>query len=586
MSQRRRDTLPKNKSNVAGGTASQRRVSRREREDKQRRQLYIGLAVAALLSVAILGGFALNEYFIKPRAVLASVNGVDIRRRDYWKVRSVDLVNQVNQYNQFSQMVDATQQQQYITLAQQAADELDGVWGSTEIDDATLTRMVEDQIYIQSLDDLGLTVTDQDMENYLNSQFEPSNAPIFTPTPSPTLIPQRADWATQTEVALRAEGEEPTEVAESTLTPDGSPIIDATPLGSPVSESSPISGSPEVAVSPDASPILVGSPVIEAPATTGSPIVVASLESSSPDAAGSPESSPFVAASPVNGSSVVDASPVDGSPEAVGSPVSDASPVGSPVAEATSTTIDVPTPNPTEAVQTAEAGYGDYKDVVFDIAHMSDSDYMRLVVRPAVARQTVDDFLLKDVGQSTAQVHASHILVDTKDLADSIYAQLQGGADFAQTAMAQSNDTATAENGGDLGWFTKGQMVEPFENVAFSLQPGQYSEPFQTQYGWHIVLVTETDPNRAMTDQQLTQYRESILSRWMTQQKESMDISSKVVPTPTPALSSFVPPPDAPALPTPTPEPTQPTVDGSPIASPIGSPNASPVGSPIASPAT
>ncbi len=87
MSQRRRDTLPKNKSNVGGGTASQRRISRREREDKQRRQLYIGLAVAALLSVAILGGFALNEYFIKPRAVLASVNGVDIRRSDYWKVR-------------------------------------------------------------------------------------------------------------------------------------------------------------------------------------------------------------------------------------------------------------------------------------------------------------------------------------------------------------------------------------------------------------------------------------------------------------------------------------------------------------------
>ena len=76
-------------------------------------------------------GFALNEYSIKPRAVLASVNGVEIRRRDYWKVRSVDLVNQVNQYNQFSQMVDASQQQQYITLAQQAADELDGVWGST-----------------------------------------------------------------------------------------------------------------------------------------------------------------------------------------------------------------------------------------------------------------------------------------------------------------------------------------------------------------------------------------------------------------------------------------------------------------------
>ena len=63
------------------------------------------MAIAAVLSVVIVAGFALNEYFLKPRAVLASVNGVEIRRRDYWKARSVDLVNQVNQYSQFSQLV-------------------------------------------------------------------------------------------------------------------------------------------------------------------------------------------------------------------------------------------------------------------------------------------------------------------------------------------------------------------------------------------------------------------------------------------------------------------------------------------------
>jgi len=120
MSQRRRDTLPK-KRNAAGGSASQRRISRREREERQRRQLYIGLAIAGVLSIVILAGFALNDYWFKPRAVLASVNGTEIRRRDYWKVRSVELVNQVNQYNQFSQLVDPSQQQQYLTLAQQAA---------------------------------------------------------------------------------------------------------------------------------------------------------------------------------------------------------------------------------------------------------------------------------------------------------------------------------------------------------------------------------------------------------------------------------------------------------------------------------
>src|SRR6188472_3424653 len=106
MSNRRRDTLPKNRNSSTAGPASQRRVSRREKEQRQRKQLYTGLIIAAVLSIAIVTGFALNEYWIKPRAVLASVNGVEIRRRDYWKVRSMDLVNQYNQYVQFSQMVD------------------------------------------------------------------------------------------------------------------------------------------------------------------------------------------------------------------------------------------------------------------------------------------------------------------------------------------------------------------------------------------------------------------------------------------------------------------------------------------------
>jgi parvulin-like peptidyl-prolyl isomerase len=542
MSHRRRDTLPKNRKGGAGATASQRRISRRERENRQRRQLYIGLAIAAVLSVVIIAGFALNEYFIKPRAVLASVNGVEIRRRDYWKVRSVDLINQVNQYNQFAQLVDASQQQQYLTLAQQAASELDTVWGSTSIDDATLTRMVDDQIYLQSLDEFGLSVSDQDVQNYLHAQFQPSNAPIFTPTPEPTLIPQRAEWATQTEIALEAE--------EGTVTPaasDGSPIGEA---GTPVSSQG----------TPLASPIDSGTPV-------GSPIAATPIGSPN---SGTPN------ASPVSGTP--DASPNSGTPESL----------ASPIAQETSTVADAATPNPTEAIQTAEAGYDNYRDAVFDIAHLSQSDYVNLIVEPAVARDKIEAELLKDVGQSSAQVHAAHILVDTKDLADSIYAELQGGADFEDTAREQSNDTATAPNGGDLGWFTKGQMVQQFEEVAFSLQPGQISEPFQTQYGWHILTVYESDPNRAMTDQQLQQYRDSIVSRWLDQRKAEVDISSKVEPTPTPALSSFVPPSGAPPLPTETLEPTLPAGDqASPVANaatPVGSPGASPVASPIGSP--
>jgi parvulin-like peptidyl-prolyl isomerase len=576
MSHRRRDTLPK-KGSAAAGSASQRRISRREREERQRRQLYIGLAVAAILSVTIVGGFAINEYFIKPRAVLASVNGVEIRRRDYWKVRSVDLINQVNQYNQFAQLVDPTQQQQYLTLAQQAADELDDVWGSTSIDDATLTRMVEDQVYLQSLDELGLSISDQDVQDYLHKHFQPSNAPIFTPTATPTLIPQRAEWATQTEIAL--EGQEATEQASPVGTPvagDGTPESgEATPVGSPPGAASPLASPSTVAGTP------VGSP------TSNSVVIAAASSTTATSAVATPQAPP---SSPVAspGTPTPQGSP-SGSPIAatpVASPAA-ASPIASPAVQATAT-VAVATPNPTQAIETAEANYDSFSDAVFEIAHLSEGDYKKLVVRPAVAREKVESVLLKDVGQTAEQVHAAHILVDTNDLAVAVYAQLQGGANFEDTAREQSNDTGTAENGGDLGWFTRGQMVDEFEEVAFTLQPGEISQPVKTEFGWHIIKVYEKVPDRAMTDQQIQQYRDSITARWLEERKSTMDISSKVEPTPTPATSNFVPPPDAPPLPTPTPLPAGSPVasEATPIASPIASPVASPVGSPVASPAS
>ncbi len=100
------------------------------------------------------------------------------------------------------------------------------------------------------------------------TQFEPQNAPIFTPTPSPTSIPQRAEWATQTAVALQAEGQTPTEIpaAGTPVAGGGSPISgQATPIGSPVAGTpvgSPLAGTPVANASPSgaASPVMVGKP--------------------------------------------------------------------------------------------------------------------------------------------------------------------------------------------------------------------------------------------------------------------------------------------------------------------------------------
>jgi peptidyl-prolyl cis-trans isomerase D len=100
------------------------------------------------------------------------------------------------------------------------------------------------------------------------------------------------------------------------------------------------------------------------------------------------------------------------------------------------------------------------------------------------------------------QVHARHILLKTegKDeaavqrLAQELVARLRAGANFEQLAKEFSEDPGSKGNGGDLGLFGKGQMVPEFEQVAFSLQPDQISDPVKTQFGYHIIEVLQKQP--------------------------------------------------------------------------------------------
>ena len=90
------------------------------------------------------------------------------------------------------------------------------------------------------------------------------------------------------------------------------------------------------------------------------------------------------------------------------------------------------------------------------------------------------------------EIHARHILVKTKEEADAIIKQLDGGADFQKLANEHTSDPSGKTNGGDLGWFGPGQMVPEFDKAAFALDVGKYSkEPVQSQFGWHVIKVED-----------------------------------------------------------------------------------------------
>lgn len=137
------------------------------------------------------------------------------------------------------------------------------------------------------------------------------------------------------------------------------------------------------------------------------------------------------------------------------------------------------------------------KRIVYDI-------YLREQVRSRVTetqlRGAYDDWLTRNPPQE--QVRASHILVETEDEARQVIALIGQGRDFAELAQEFSTGPS-GPRGGDLGYFSRGQMVPAFADAAFGLQPNQYTaDPIQTQFGWHVIYVVDkrTDSARSFEE--------------------------------------------------------------------------------------
>jgi peptidyl-prolyl cis-trans isomerase C len=134
--------------------------------------------------------------------------------------------------------------------------------------------------------------------------------------------------------------------------------------------------------------------------------------------------------------------------------------------------------------------------------------------KPAISdealHQTYDDAVKSTGGQE--EVRARHILVENEDEAKAIIEQLKGGGDFAALAKEKSKDPGAAE-GGDLGYFTKDQMVPEFAEVAFKMYPGQLSNPVKTQFGWHIIKVEDKRTKQPPEFEKVKDQIESFLTR-------------------------------------------------------------------------
>lgn len=121
------------------------------------------------------------------------------------------------------------------------------------------------------------------------------------------------------------------------------------------------------------------------------------------------------------------------------------------------------------------------------------SEAMADIVQTAVTDEAVQTYFEDNFlnGEDETEFKAAHILVETEEEAQKLVEEARGGADFAELAKEHSTGPS-GPGGGDLGWFSDGMMVEPFQDAVEQMEAGSVSDPVQTQFGWHVIKLEET----------------------------------------------------------------------------------------------
>jgi parvulin-like peptidyl-prolyl isomerase len=205
-----------------------------------------------------------------------------------------------------------------------------------------------------------------------------------------------------------------------------------------------------------------------------------------------------------------------------------ATPSPTPTGTITPTTPTItPTPGPTEtpgptSTPMTYQGFLDQKkeflDNVGKSAGMNEAD-LRKMFQVIILRRKLNQMLADQVPTTAEQVHARHILVANYDDAVKVEDQLKQGKDFSDLAKQFSTDTSNKDNGGDLGWFSRGQMVKEFEDTAFSLKVDEISQPVTTTFGVHVIQVLGHEQNRPLDASALQQKQSAALTEWLDQNR-------------------------------------------------------------------
>lgn len=152
-----------------------------------------------------------------------------------------------------------------------------------------------------------------------------------------------------------------------------------------------------------------------------------------------------------------------------------------------------------EQFNTYKEQYGDMFEMLLQQQGIASEEAFREQLRMQLLQQealtedieVTEEEIEAQYERMTTEVEASHILVEDETLANELYERVMDGEDFAALAEEYSTDSGSAVEGGSVGYFSRGQMVPAFEETAYNLEIGDISEPVQSDYGYHIIHVTD-----------------------------------------------------------------------------------------------
>jgi hypothetical protein len=459
-------------------TRKQIAIGRRQREQARRVKIFTSVILALVFVIIAIG--LVDQFILKPNAAIAKVGDVSIRTKDFWhrvQLERNNLEGQLEQYRRLdAQFASGNGQSLFASQISQ----LESLLANQEsFSLQVLDRMIDEEVIRKIAAQRGIAVSPEEVEQQLRSQVASNRGSLTEPDATATAEAQAQATATA-----------------ASWTPTATPTVDLT---------------------------------------------------------------------------------------------STPTPTMSPTGAEQATSMPTPSPTPTVHILTDEEyqqGLKDLENFLARIANMSLDDYRRMI-EVQLLEEKLRKQIAEEVPTTEEQVHARHILIAIRTptptptplpagsqgptpistptslpgeaqrpvptptptpeprteeqalaLAQELVRRLRAGEDFAKLAQEFSDDPGSKMDGGDLGWFGRGQMVPEFEQAAFSLETGQISDPVKSVYGYHIIQVLEKDPARPIEPFLLEQRRIEAYQKLLNEQKQALSIerywsADKVPPTPT-----------------------------------------------------